>query len=173
MNIVFIGMRATGKTTVAKIVAEKLNRDFIDMDDLVAEKSGFSIFETVEKFGWEHFRNLESKVTEEIARCSDKIISTGGGIVIREENMNSLKKNGFLILLTAHIDTMLFRISKDITRPSLTKETSERGEIAEVLKQRKMLYEKNCDAIVTTDTKNKEEVAQEILAIIKEKDLCN
>ena len=171
MNIVLIGMRATGKTTVAKILAEKLKRDHIEMDEQVTERSGLSIPEMVKKFGWEYFRDLESKVTQEVARLDNKIISTGGGAVTRKENTEILKKTGFLILLAASIDTMLLRMEKGTNKPSLTEKSSVREEITEVLKQRKILYEKACNVRIATDNQSPEEVAEKILAIIKERNL--
>ncbi len=171
MNIVLIGMRATGKTTVAKILAGKLKRDHIEIDELVVERSGLSIPEIVEKSGWEYFRDLESKVTKELAQIDNKIISTGGGVVTRKENTEILEKTGFLILLTASIDTMLLRMGNGTNRPSLTEKGSVREEIAEVLKQRKILYEKACNVIIATDNQNPEEVGERILAVVKERNL--
>src|SRR3989338_2518415 len=103
MNIVIIGYRGTGKTSVAKMLAEKLNKNLISTDQRIAEKSGCTILELVEKKGWEYFRELESKVVDEIQDCHNCVIDSGGGIILNKANMEKLKKHGKVVLLTANI----------------------------------------------------------------------
>ncbi len=169
MNIVLIGMRATGKTTVAKIIAKKLQRDIVEIDDLVVARAGISIAEMVEKFGWEYFRDLESEVLKEIEDCKNCVVSTGGGVVMRTENIEALKKIGFLIHLTARIDSMMERIGEGSIRPSLTEKKSMREEVVEILEMRKAMYESACDMRVATDNLPPDAVADEIMKIITEK----
>ncbi len=169
MNIVLIGMRATGKTAVATRVAKILKRPFFDTDRLVSERSGRTIPELVQCFGWEYFRDLESSVIQGVARKQNAVIATGGGVVTREKNMRELKKSGFLILLTANITTILSRMNDDSERPALTRHSSKRKEIAEILRERRPLYEKYRDAAVSTNRKSEERVAEEIAALARKK----
>src|SRR3989338_7128109 len=99
-NIVLIGMRGSGKTTVAKLLSRKLNKEYIELDELIVEKVGMSIPKIVKKFGWDYFRHQESDIAEKVSSYNDKIISTGGGIVSKSKNIETLKKNGILILLS-------------------------------------------------------------------------
>lgn len=166
-NIVLIGMRGSGKTTVAKILSQKLNRDYLELDEMMVEKMGMSVSEIVEKYGWDYFRDKESEIASDVSLYHDKIISTGGGIVTRSKNVENLKKNGVLILLNASAETLLSRIGNDSNRPFLTNKKTRREEIEELLKQRKSLYEQAADEIINTDNMNAELVADEILLKLK------
>ena len=112
MNIVLIGMRGSGKTTVGKILARKLDRELVEMDELIAHKAGLSIAEIVEKHGWEKFRDIEEEITGEVAGRDDIVNAAGGGVVTREKNTAELKKNGILVWLTASLNTLLERIGR-------------------------------------------------------------
>ena len=98
-NIVLIGMPGSGKTTVARLLAKRLGKRGEDIDSLVAKKAGMSIKEIVEKFGWDHFRDLESDMVREVSEQNGAVISTGGGIITRSENIETVKKNGLCIFL--------------------------------------------------------------------------
>src|SRR5687767_4298118 len=110
MNIVLIGMRGAGKTTVAKKIAEKLGKPFIEMDDLIVEKAQMKIPEIVETHGWDYFRDLESEVANQVATKENIVISAGGGVVTRPGNINALKKNGVIVFLQVSVDELLKRI---------------------------------------------------------------
>ena len=98
-NIVLIGMPSSGKSTVGEIIAKELGREFIDTDKLVESKIGMSIKSYFEKHGEEEFRDVESQVLREIANRSSLVISTGGGVVLRSENISALKYNGKLYFI--------------------------------------------------------------------------
>ena len=110
MNIVLIGMRGCGKTTVGRLLAKRLGRQLVEMDELIARRMGLSIPEIVEKYGWEKFRDIEEEITYEVSRLDNIINATGGGVVIRENNIKELKMKGKLIWLKANTDTLLGRI---------------------------------------------------------------
>lgn len=162
-NIVLIGMRGSGKTTVAKLLAQKLNKEYLELDDILVGKVGMTIPEIVEKHGWDYFRDKESEIVQEVSLYQDKVISTGGGIVIRPQNIEALKKNGVLVLLKAQIETLLSRIGNDANRPFLTNKKTRREEIEELLKQRKKLYEQASNEIIDTDNLYAKEVMNKIL----------
>ena len=163
MNIVLIGMRGAGKTTVAKLLSKKLKKPYIEMDDLVVEKAGMETSDIVKNHGWEYFRDLESKVVKEVSRKNDCVISCGGGVVTRLENIKALKKNGKLFWLQANIDTLIKRVGNDTNRPSLTGKTSPREDMEEVLKKRLLLYQNSADEIIDTQAYTAQDVAKAIM----------
>ena len=96
MNIVLIGMRGSGKTAIGKLLAKRLGKQFIEMDELIVQRLGQSIPEIVNRYGWEKFRDTEEEITREVAGLDNVINATGGGVVTREENIRELKKKGKL-----------------------------------------------------------------------------
>lgn len=166
-NIVLIGMRGSGKTTVGKLLSQKLNKEYLELDEIMVDKIGMSIPQVVKKYGWDYFRDKESEIVEEVSLYSDKIISSGGGIVTKAKNIQALKKNGVFILLRASVETLLARIGNDSNRPFLTNKKTKREEIKELLEQRKKLYEEAADEIVDTDSIDAKLVADEILLKLK------
>ncbi|MGD9157521.1 MAG: shikimate kinase [Desulfobacteraceae bacterium] len=166
MNIVLIGYRCCGKTSVGKLLSAKLDREFIDTDDLIIEKEGCSIDEIVSIQGWDYFRETEKDVIKEVSTMENIVIATGGGVVTNEENVEKLQNNGFIVWLYADIDTIKKRLNEDKTspdnRPSLTGDEPS-DEIKKVLEQRKPLYLKASDMAVDTSQLNINEVADMII----------
>lgn len=162
MNIVLIGMRGSGKTTVGKMLSQQLKKEFIEMDALVAEKAGMQIAQIVKKYGWEYFRDLETEITKEVSQKDNIIIATGGGVVERGENVQALKEHGKLFWLTVGVDTLLKRIGKDVNRPSITGK-SRREDMEETQKHREKLYQQAADVIIDTEKVTAKKVMQEII----------
>lgn len=162
-NIVLIGMRGSGKTTVAKILAKKLNREYLELDDAIVKKIGMSIPEIVKKKGWNFFRKKESEIAKEATLYADTIISTGGGIIMDTQNVEALKKNGIFVFLNASSKTLLKRIGKDTNRPFLTEAKSRKEDIDNLLRQRLKLYIKAADYLVDTDSLTSDKVANQII----------
>jgi shikimate kinase len=163
MNIVLIGMRGSGKSAVAKKLAEKLNKTYVDMDNLLTKKITMTLPELVEKHGWEMFRKKESEVANDISDVTNAVIATGGGVVLRKNNIDTLGKNGKFIFLETSIETMIKRIEKDKNRPALTDKKTLKEEIEEVWKKRKKLYQQTADITIETDDKTIDEITQEII----------
>jgi shikimate kinase len=162
MNIVIIGFRGTGKTSVSELLAKRLNRKLISTDKIIVEKAKMTIPKIVDKYGWEKFREIESKVIEEISSLNNCVIDAGGGIILNENNIKNLSKNGKFILLSADINTIKKRIEKSSERPSLTgKDFTE--EVEDVLEQRKEKYKKAADIEIDTNNKEINEIAEEII----------
>jgi len=159
MNIVLIGMRGSGKTAVGRILAQKLGRELVEMDELIVGKAGLSIPEIVEKHGWERFRDLEEEVAAEVARRDDIINATGGGVVVREQNIMKLKQNGLVVWLTANVDTLLERIGEDESRP-LLKGKTQREDMEITLAERQPLYRKAADITIDTEDKTPKAVVE-------------
>ena len=91
MNLILIGYRGTGKSTIAQLLAERLGWGLISLDAEIAKKAQRSIPEIVEQFGWDHFRQLESEICQTAAQQDHMVIDTGGGVIVREENIRALQ----------------------------------------------------------------------------------
>ena len=163
MNIVLIGMRGSGKTTVGRILATKLEREFVEMDRLISQRAGLSIPEIVERYGWTKFRDMEEEIAGEVARLENIVNATGGGVVTREKNILELKRNGILVWLKAGVDSLLRRIGEDTTRPPLVSGRTPREDIEITLAERQSLYQNAADLVIDTENKTPEEVAEEIM----------
>lgn len=136
-----IGPRGSGKTTIGKQLAEQKSYQFIDTDKLIVERAGTSIAQIVEQHGWDYFRHLESEVLKSISQ-PNSIVSTGGGIILSEENQRVMRDNGTVIYLSAKPEILAERLAAEPQadqRPSLTGK-SMIEEIAEVMSQREPLY---------------------------------
>ena len=167
MNIVLIGYRCSGKTTVGKALARMLNMRFIDTDQAVEKCSGRSIDQIVMRSGWAQFRSLEKEIISRIAEKDNLVIATGGGVVLEQENIVQLRKNGFTVWLKAPPRVIKERMAQDelqgIRRPPL-KGNNPLNEINRVLAERERLYEQAADLIVDTSSSDIERVCKTIIA---------
>lgn len=166
MNIVLIGYRGTGKSSVAALLADRLGRQYISTDAEVIARAKQSIPDIVKTFGWEHFRNLESDVCRELETRDRLIIDTGGGAILRPQNVEALQANGRVFWLTAEVATIARRIGGDTQRPSLTGTQSFVDEISSVLAERRPIYSAAAHHVIPTDESTTEHVAERILALI-------
>lgn len=164
MNVVLIGYRGTGKSTVGKIVAARLGRTLVSTDAEIVKQAGQTIPEIVAQHGWDYFRDLESRVCQEFANRDGLVIDTGGGAILRSQNVEALKKTGTLFWLTAAVDTIAQRIGRDTQRPSLTGTKSFVDEVQDVLRERTPKYEAAADHVIATDGRSLVRIADEILA---------
>jgi shikimate kinase len=167
MNIVLIGYRGTGKSSVGKLLAERSGRTLISTDAEVVHRAGQSISDIVKQHGWDHFRDLESEVCRDLAGKDQLIIDTGGGAILRQDNVDQLKAKGIVFWLTAEVPTINRRIGGDTQRPSLTGAKSFVEEIEEVLRERTPKYQAAADHIIRTDGKTVIEIADAIQALLQ------
>ncbi len=151
----------TGKTQVGRIVSERMDRDFVDIDDQIVRTAGMSINEIFRIYGEDFFRDLESTMIDKFSNRGDLVISTGGGSLLRVENIRNLKKNGVLICLTASPEEIARRVADDRHRPLLN--VGDRiGFIREMMSRRSQSYRVS-DITVNTDGKNANAVALEVI----------
>lgn len=167
MRIFLIGYRCCGKTLVGKLLSEKTGKVFLDTDILLEKGEGSTITQIVEKKGWDEFRKLEaSYLKESIKKDIYSIISTGGGIIEKEENILEMRENGRIIWLRASVETIMDRLEKDSKtkslRPSLTNEDTIK-EVGAVLRRREALYEKASDFSIETDSMSPDKIVDEII----------
>ena len=165
MNLVLIGYRGTGKSTVAELLATRLGWEAISTDAQIVEKAQMNIPDIVARDGWEHFRSLETEVCLALKDRDRLVIDTGGGLILRPENVEALKPNSLIFWLTAAVTTITRRISDDTQRPALTAGKSFVEEIREVLTERTPKYQAAADHIIATDDRSPEEIASQILTI--------
>jgi shikimate kinase len=167
-NIVLIGMRGSGKTTIGAILAGRLHRELIPMDALIVYEVGMIIPQIVEKYGWARFRAIETQVIQKVARLQGIINATGGGVVLNPENVNALRATGIVFWLNVSVDNILQRIGEDPNRPSLTGHASRRDDMIATLAEREALYRQAAHYIIDTNNKSQEQIAEEIVKILQE-----
>jgi shikimate kinase len=166
MNIVLIGYRGTGKSTIGRLLAVRLGRELVSTDAEIVERAQRTIPEIVAQEGWEYFRNLESDICRELGVRDRLMVDTGGGAILREQNVEALKKNGVLFWLTASVETIVKRIGRDNQRPSLTGTKSFVDEIQDVLQERMPKYQAAADHIIATDDRSIDQVVEHVLTLV-------
>ena len=157
-NLILIGFMGTGKTTIGKKVAKSLGFRFVDTDLLITRRAGKSIPKIFAESGEETFRKIETEILKECGAKSNQVISTGGGIVTRPENLEILKSSGYVIWLKAATDTIFDRVSRNRNRPLLQTENP-RQTIDDLLKSRTALYEEARHFSIATDDLTMEETS--------------
>jgi shikimate kinase len=165
LRVFLLGLRGTGKSTLAPLLAERLGWDWCDMDREIERRSGQSLREIFEREGESAFRDLESALLREICTRSHLVVATGGGEVLREENRRLLRQNSRCVWLRASVPVMLARLQSDpatlTQRPALT-QLPPQEEIRQLLEQREPLYRACADLIVDTDQATPEQLASQI-----------
>lgn len=166
-NVVLIGMPGCGKSTLSKIIAEKLNRSVIDMDSYIEVNENKSIKELF-AISEEHFRDMETKYSIMLGKLDSYIIATGGGIVKRKENIDNIRKNSIIIFINRPIENIIKDIEINI-RPLLANGVDT---IYKLYNERIDLYKKYCDIEVIND-REIEYVANIIIKSIKKWEINN
>ena len=162
-NIALIGFMGTGKTVVGRLLAKKLDKQFIELDELIARKAGQPIPEIFRREGETGFRELEIETTREVAGRKNTVIACGGGIVLNKINIDRLREECVIVCLTASPEVILKRTSGDKdSRPLLAVDDRSR-QIKELLQYRKPYYERAADIIVNTSRLKTEAVVERII----------
>jgi len=162
-NIYLVGFMGSGKSTVGKILAEKLNMNFVDIDKLIEEKEGMKIKDIFEQKGESYFRELERKQIEAVVKQEGLVVSTGGGLGANLDNMNFMKKNGDVVWLDVSLNTVLDRLKNDQDRPLLKQPTEK---IKQLFEERKNVY-RLANIRINADKKTPSQIVEEILTKIK------
>jgi len=169
-NLVLIGYRATGKTTVGVLLARKLSRDFVDLDETLEQEMGRSITDLVAEQGWPEFRRREKEIVARYGLPQGRVLATGGGVVLDPENVQILREHGVVVWLQAGPGTIRDRLSRDRVqedqRPSLTG-SGTLDEVEEVLRTREPLYHAAAHIIIDTCGQTAEQVAEKALAAVR------
>lgn len=165
MNIILIGYRGSGKTSVGRELARLLERPFFDSDRMVFAKTGKTVREIVEAGGWPAFREAEKAVIGELSALEQAVIALGGGAVMDPENVGALRERGTFVWLRAEPETLARRIGGDedgqAQRPALTG-VGTLEEIGRVLAERLPVYRTVADRVLDTDGRDPAGIAAEI-----------
>lgn len=161
MNIVLTGFMGTGKTSVGRALAAKAGMSFMDIDEQIARDTGLSIQQIFAGAGEGHFRELESRAVELVSLLDRFVIATGGGVVLNQNNMKALRRNGVIVNLMASVDSVLERTKPWQDRPLLIG-GDPREKIEALLAEREKFYG-NCDLRVDTTGVGVDEVADKII----------
>ncbi|MCL2592438.1 MAG: shikimate kinase [Defluviitaleaceae bacterium] len=160
-NIVLIGFMGVGKSSVSKILSDIFKKDCFEVDDIITQETGMSIIDIFETYGEEYFRTLETQAIKSLIGKSG-IVSCGGGIILKDENIEIMQKLGRVVLLTASAITIYERLKNNFARPLLSKKFN-LEHIENMLKIRKNKYEIAADFIINTDNKTPETVVSQII----------
>lgn len=161
-NLFLIGYMGTGKSTVASYLAMHHKMDIVEMDQVIVDREGKSIEQIFATKGEPYFREIESNLLQEIQVEKNKVVSCGGGVVLREQNVEIMKKSGCIVLLTASPQTILERVKDDDARP-LLKGNKTVEFIQNMMDKRRTQYEQAADIIIHTDGKSVENICDEII----------
>lgn len=160
VNIVLIGMSGCGKTTIGKMLSDKLNRKFVDIDEYIEETEGKTISE-IFKNGEDFFRNIESKAVVQLSKIGGTIISTGGGVIKIQDNMKELSDKGIIFF----IDRPIEKIAGDIDESNRPLIKNNKNYLYDLHKERYPLYKKYSDYIVVNDS-TEEDLLKSIIDIL-------
>lgn len=165
-NIYLIGFMGAGKSTVAKELVAAAGAKGVEMDQLIEEQQKMAITEIFEKFGENHFRDLETELLKSFAKETNLVVSCGGGSVLREENAAVMKENGCIVLLTATPETIYERVKNSTNRPILNGNMNV-DYIRELMEKRRERYESVADIRIATDGKDVKTICEEILSQVR------
>lgn len=160
-NIFLIGFMGTGKTTIAKELKKMLHMECMEMDEMIEKREKMSIPDIFEKHGEDYFRDAESRLLIDLQNKENVIVSCGGGVVVRQENIGHMKKSGKIILLSATPQTVYERVKNNTNRPILNGNMNVEY-IQELMEKRRKKYEAAADITIATDGKSVEEICKEI-----------
>ena len=162
LNIILIGFMGTGKTTIGKIVSERLNYKFVDTDDLIQEVCNMTIPDIFSQKGEQYFRDVEKAVIKQISNNYNTVIACGGGVVKNAKNIDNLKSNGVLICLTCDIEILYNRITSNIDRPLASGKSKE--DILKLMQEREKMY-KVADEFIDTSNASEFDISDRIINI--------
>ena len=146
----------SGKSSVGKRVSQSIHFDFVDVDDEIVRRERISISQIFEESGEAYFREIESTVLEDACAGENLVISTGGGVVIAEQNRSVIRKSGYVIWLKSSPEIIYERVRRNRGRPLLETDDPKKS-IRELLESRERWYEECADLVVSTDDLSLEE----------------
>ena len=161
-NIFLIGFMGSGKSTVASYLSHNYNLNIVEMDQIIVENEGLSIPEIFAQKGEAYFRDAETNLLIAIGKEQNKVVSCGGGVVLRQQNIAEMKKSGCVVLLTASPETILERVKNDDNRPLLNGK-KDVAFIRDMINNRRPKYEAAADFSISTDEKEIKEICKEII----------
>ena len=161
-NLILVGPMGAGKSTIGRLLAAELSREFFDSDHEIQARCGADIPWIFDVEGEAGFRDRETQMIRELTRRDDVVIATGGGAVLREENRRVLRESGTVIYLLTTVEQQLRRTAKDRNRPLLQRVDREEV-LRDMFAQRDPLYRATADVVVRTDRRGPRAVVNEIV----------
>ena len=163
-TLFLIGFMGAGKTSVSQALGRMLHRDVVEMDQRIAKDEGMAITDIFAQKGEPYFRSLETALLESFSQTSPCVVSCGGGVPMREENVAAMRRCGKVVLLTARPEVILQRVRDDHSRP-LLEGHKDVPYITALMEQRRPKYEAAADITVDTSDRTIEEICQEVLRL--------
>ena len=160
-NIFIVGAMGSGKSTIGKLLAKKLQRKFLDTDHEIEVNTNHDISTIFEKFGEDVFREKETEILNKLKDKENHVISTGGGIILKDENINLMKDIGTLVFLDISLETQIKRVKYRKHRP-LLKNSNLEIELKKLKINRDPIYNKISDYIIEVSSKDKNTIVDEI-----------
>ena len=164
-NIFIIGSMGSGKTSIGKILEKKNNLSFLDTDHEIIRSCGYSIPDIFKEFGEEHFRNLETEQLRKMKALENHVISTGGGIILKNDNRKLMKELGIIIFLDINISSQVDRVKNRKNRPLLNDQNL-KDNLLSLKKIRDPIYKKISNYIIDVSGKERDQIINEIQKII-------
>ena len=160
-NIFIVGAMGSGKSSVGRLFAQRCQKQFLDTDHEIENDSKLDIVTIFEKYGEEEFRKKETKLLEDLSGLENHIIATGGGIILKQENIDIMKKMGLIVFLDIDLKTQIQRVKYRKHRP-LLKNTDLEKRLKILKSERDPIYNTISDYIIDVSTKDKKTVVEEI-----------
>ena len=167
-NIALVGFMGTGKTDVGRLLAGKLGKDFIEVDELIEQRVGKTIPEIFQQDGEIAFRELEIEATRAAAAKKNAVIACGGGVVLNQINVDRLREHGVIVYLTASPEAILQRTSSDTDERPLLVAEDRASRVEKLLNFRRPFYERAADITVSTSGLDVAGVAGQIISELSE-----
>lgn len=161
-NIFLIGFMGSGKSTIARELQGRLHKNLVEMDARIVDEQGMSINDIFAQKGEDYFRDVESQLVLDLNSEGNTIVSCGGGVVIRPQNVENMRKNGRIVYLSATPQTIYQRVKNSTERPILNGNMNVEY-IAGLMEKRRSMYEGAADIRVETDGKTRDEICKEII----------
>ncbi len=171
-RLVLIGIRASGKSNIARRIAEDLGWKVYSLDAMLEEQFGEPIAQYVEKYGWQEFRQAELGIAQSLQDTMECVLDCGCGIVEQSQAIDSLREHSFIVHVTADIETIIQRLERKQNRPLLSGATI-RDDVVSNYTRRQPLYEQYAHATVDTTHASKDDSAKQVLAILRTLDLSS
>ena len=166
-NLILVGMMGAGKTTVGRMLARRLKREFFDSDEVIERRCGVRIPVIFDIEGEDGFRDREEKVINELTEKQGIVLATGGGSVKSRETRNRLSARGVVVYLETTIEKQLARTQRDKKRPLLQVSAPPREVLEALAKERNPLYEEIADVTIRTDDQSAKVVANQIINMLE------
>ena len=165
-NLFLVGMMGAGKTTLGRALARRTGREFIDTDRLLVERTGVPVATVFEIEGEAGFRRRESLLLAELAEQDDRVIATGGGIILDDENRRVMREAGTVVYLHARVERLWERTRHDSSRPLLAT-PDPRGTLAALALARDPLYREAAHVVVETGSQSAKTLVDRVLAALR------